>query len=61
MLPPIDARCFWKVIGRPVCGNPATHGTLIRESVYYLCKYHAGVARRDGWRGVKPLKSAGAA
>jgi hypothetical protein len=55
----IDIRCYWSVIGRPVCGKPATHGTLIRDGIYYLCKYHAGVARRDGWRGVKPLKSVG--
>ena len=54
-----DARCFWNQIGKGVCGKSASHGTMIRDGVYYLCNYHAGVARRDGWRGVKPLKKAG--
>ncbi len=52
-----DYRCYYKVIGRPVCGKIATHGTMLRDGTYYLCKYHAGVARRDGWRGVRPLRS----
>ena len=51
-----DFRCNWNVIGRAVCAKPATHGTMLRNGVYYLCKYHAGVARRDGWRGVRLLK-----
>jgi hypothetical protein len=50
-------RCMWSMVGHPVCAKPATHGTLIGEGVYYLCNYHAGRARRDGWRGVRKLKA----
>lgn len=50
-------RCLWYVVGSAPCGRPATHGTLVGEGTFYLCKYHAGRARRDGWRGVRPLKS----
>ena len=51
-----DYRCMWSDFRRIVCGKPATHGTLLGEGTYYLCTNHAGRARRDGWRGIKPLK-----
>jgi hypothetical protein len=54
-----DQRCQWHAFGRGVCGKFATHGTMLRNGVYYLCTYHAGVARRDdGWRSyVRLLKA----
>lgn len=51
-------RCMWSMVGHPVCAKPATHGTVVRDDAYYLCTYHAGRARRDGWRGVQKLNSA---
>lgn len=51
-------RCQWSRIGVPPCGKEATHAVTlaIDGEMFYLCRTHAGTARKEGWRGVNRLE-----